>query len=249
MKKIGVIFLLLVSFLLGAMAHKYKLHDLVLAEKKPVKVKPVIPVESPFTPIVRNEKLPSVLLIGDSISIGYTIPVRKLLANEFNVERIPANSRNTVNVLRHLDDWIPKNKKYDVIHFNVGLHDLMYVSDKEDITDVAKGRQWTPIQEYKKNMREIIRRLKQTGARLVFATSTPVPEGSRGRIASDVAKYNAVAVELMHEYQVPVNDLYRFSYPLLTDLQEFDDPHFNKAGSWLLGKVVAEHIRAVMRTR
>ena len=33
----------------------------------------------PFTPIVEVEGLPNVLIIGDSISIGYTLPTRALL--------------------------------------------------------------------------------------------------------------------------------------------------------------------------
>ena len=41
----------------------------------------------PFEPIQDNPALPRVLLIGDSISIGYTLPVRELLDGRANLHR------------------------------------------------------------------------------------------------------------------------------------------------------------------
>src|SRR5712692_6887545 len=67
--------------------------------------------------------LPRVLLIGDSISIGYTVPTRHLLTGKANVHRIPANGGPTTNGLANLDAWLGHGK-WDVIHFNWGLHDL-----------------------------------------------------------------------------------------------------------------------------
>ena len=74
-------------------------------------------------PIQDVPNLPRVLLIGDSISIGYTIPTRELLAGKANLHRIPANGGPTINGLKSLDAWLG-NAKWDVIHFNWGLHDL-----------------------------------------------------------------------------------------------------------------------------
>lgn len=66
--------------------------------------------------------LPRVLLIGDSISIGYTLRVRELLNGKANVHRVPANAAATAYGLEKLDAW-PGTGKWDVIHFNFGLHD------------------------------------------------------------------------------------------------------------------------------
>src|SRR5258706_12223561 len=44
-----------------------------------------------FAPVQDDPALPRVLLIGDSISIGYTVPVRKLLDRKANVHRIWEN--------------------------------------------------------------------------------------------------------------------------------------------------------------
>ena len=76
-----------------------------------------------FAPITDDPKLPRVLLIGDSISMGYTLPVRKMLAGTANVHRVPENAGDTARGLEKLDAWLG-DKPWDVIHFNFGLHDL-----------------------------------------------------------------------------------------------------------------------------
>src|SRR5689334_16543895 len=74
--------------------------------------------------------LPNVMVIGDSISIGYGPDVRKLLAGKANVFRpVRADGKNAENGgstyfgLRDLDRWLG-SYKYSVIHFNWGLHDV-----------------------------------------------------------------------------------------------------------------------------
>src|SRR5882757_11342750 len=76
--------------------------------------------------ITDDPKLPRVLLIGDSISIGYTLDTRELLAGKANVHRIPTNGGPTTSGLANLDAWLGEGK-WDVIHFNWGLHDLKYI--------------------------------------------------------------------------------------------------------------------------
>ena len=66
--------------------------------------------------------LPRVLLIGDSVSRGYTQAVRKALAGKANVHRAPENCGPTANGLRKIDIWLADGK-WDVIHFNFGIHD------------------------------------------------------------------------------------------------------------------------------
>src|SRR5215467_9546105 len=108
--------------------------------------------------------LPRVLLIGDSISIGYTIPVRELLKGKANVHRILTNGGPTINGTQHLSEWLGDGK-WDVIHFNWGLHDLKIGDD---------GTRQVPVDQYERNLRELVSRMRQTGARLVFASTTPV---------------------------------------------------------------------------
>src|SRR5438552_10306989 len=86
------------------------------------------PPDPAFAAVKDDPALPRVLLIGDSISIGYTVPVRRLLKGQANVHRIPENGGPTSNGLKKIDSWLG-DKKWDVIHFNWGLHDLRL--DKE----------------------------------------------------------------------------------------------------------------------
>ncbi len=83
-----------------------------------------------FALVTDDPKLPRVLLIGDSISIGYTVPVRELLAGQANVHRPLTNCGPTTRGLEQLDGWLGE-EKWDVIHFNFGLHDLKYIDPLE----------------------------------------------------------------------------------------------------------------------
>src|SRR5262245_53545807 len=76
-----------------------------------------------FAPVKDDPALPRVLLIGDSISIGYTVPTQRLLKGQANVHRVPENGGPTINGLKKIDQWLG-DKPWAVIHFNWGLHDL-----------------------------------------------------------------------------------------------------------------------------
>ena len=80
-------------------------------------------VPTHFQPPEVQAGLPHVLLIGDSISIGYMQATRKQLAGEANVWRPPTNCGPSTKGLESLEAWLG-DRKWDVIHFNFGLHDL-----------------------------------------------------------------------------------------------------------------------------
>jgi len=176
--------------------------------------------------------LPRVLLIGDSISIGYTVPVRNLLRGKANVHRILENGATTANGVAKLDAWLGSGK-WDVIHFNFGLHDIKIMDD---------GKHQVELDAYEANLRKIVARLKSTGARLIFATTTPVPDGKLNppRKAADVAPYNAVARKVMRETGVEVDDLYGFVLPRVAEIQRPANVHYTDAGyAALAGQVAA----------
>lgn len=62
--------------------------------------------------------LPRVLLIGDSISMGYTLGVRAKLKGVANVHHPAENCGPTERGLARLDTWLGTNH-WDVIHFNL----------------------------------------------------------------------------------------------------------------------------------
>ena len=189
--------------------------------------------------------LPRVLLLGDSISLGYHAFVRTSLAGIANVYRPAENCSSSAYGLGRLDAWL-SGAHWDVIHFNFGLHDLKYLDEKGNYVPPDKGKQVAPPELYRKQLTEFARRLKATGAKLIFATTTPVPEGSGGRVFGAEKIYNAVARESMVEQGVSLDDL----CALVVEKQKTNpgiqlphNVHFTKEGSELLSKAVVESIK------
>jgi acyl-CoA thioesterase-1 len=156
------------------------------------------------------------------------------------VHRIPENGSATGVGLAKLDAWLGSGK-WDVIHFNWGLHDLKHWKDGK--MDPA-GPQVTVVADYEKNLRELVKRFKATGAKLIWASTTPVPEGTIGRVAGDEVKYNEAAARVMKAEGVAIDDLHVVAAARLPELQRPANVHFTDAGSRALAQKVAESIRA-----
>jgi hypothetical protein len=214
---------------------------------EPAKAKPARKQVNPvMQPIQDDANLPRVLLIGDSISIGYTLPVRKLLGGKANVHRVLTNCGPTTRGVEQIDAWLG-DKPWDVIHFNWGLHDLKYMgAEGQNLADpqAAGSRQQVPPAEYEANLRQLVQRLKKTGAVLIWCATTPVPEGAQGRVPGDAAKYNQIAARIMEEQGVAINDLYAFAKPRLAQIQLPANVHFTPEGSAALAEEVARAITA-----
>ncbi len=204
-----------------------------------------------FAPIEDDPALPRVLLLGDSISIGYTLPVRRLLAGKANVHRPPENCLATTYGLEKLDAWLGEGK-WDVIHFNWGLHDLKYLGpDGRNLADpeASDSRQQVPPEQYAENLRALVRRLKQTGATLIWRTTTPVPPGAQGRVVGDAAKYNGIAAAIMAEEGVATHDLYRFVQPRMKELMLPANVHFKAHGNRQLAQEVAAALEQALAAK
>ena len=201
------------------------------------------PAEPSLAPITDEAGLPRVLLIGDSISMGYTLPVRALLKGRANLHRIPTNGGSTKDGIANIEAWLGSGK-WDVIHFNWGLHDLKHWKDgKLD----PSGPQVSNPAEYEANLRALVKRMKATGAKLVWASTTPVPEGSAGRAAGDELKYNEIASRVMKEMNVPTDDLHAACLPQLAAWQLRKNVHFNSVGCTGLADKVAAAIEEALK--
>jgi acyl-CoA thioesterase-1 len=227
-----------------AVALVFTLGILQLTTAQDAKPKTAVKKAAPnpvLAPIADEPDLPRVLLIGDSISMGYTLPVRELLKGKANVHRIPANGGPTSNGLVKLKSWLGDGK-WDVIHFNFGIHDARHMTD---------GKSQVPLEQYEVNLRELVKQLKATGAKLIWATTTPVPPGQLNppRTFGELAPYNAIAKKVMEENGVAVNDLNSYITPHLAKLQNPRDVHFSKEGSEFLAKQVAAEIEAQLPKR
>lgn len=191
-----------------------------------------------------------VLIIGDSISVGYTPFVREQLQGVAEVVHNEGNAGHTGRGLERLDSWL-EGGPWDVIHFNWGLWDLAYRPDgsKERGLDKVNGQQSWSLQEYSEHLGLLVARLEQTGAVLIWASTTPVPEGEPGRFAGDELRYNGAALGVMEGRDITVNDLHAFAQPRLSQLQRPANVHFTPEGSRALGDQVSRSIRAVLRRR
>ena len=181
-----------------------------------------------------DPNLPMVLLIGDGISIGYTTYVRQELNGKANLHRTREDSGSSTNVLASLERWLGTNK-WDVIYFNCGLSDLKLVDETNHVATV---------EEYEQNLEQIAQQLNKTGAKLIWASSTPVPAVKMKipRKSQDVPIYNATAKKVMDKHKIPICDLYSFILPNVATLQMPNNIYFNVEGNEALGKEAARLI-------
>ena len=197
-------------------------------------------------PVKDDPNLPRVLLIGDSISIGYTVPVRELLKGKANVHRPLTNCGPTTNGVRNLDLWLGDGK-WDVIHFNFGLHDLKYMGPNgENLWDPKTGRRQVSPKDYELNLDSIARRLKKTGAKVIWRNTTPVPPGSKGRVVGHSREYNEVAARVMKKHGIPTHDMFSFATKRMKEIMREANVHFTPDGSKKLAETVVEQIMAAM---
>jgi hypothetical protein len=192
--------------------------------------------------------LPKVLIMGDSISIGYTSHVIENLKGVAEVRRHRGNAGPTIRGVAKIEEWLG-NEKWDLIHFNWGLWDMYgWEYHKEDRSPEAYG----------KRLESLVGRLKKTGAKLIWATTTPACPANETtmerrfnqdiRISPELErKYLESALTVMKKNGVEVNDLYAFMKPRWNKYAIADNNvHFTKLGSQKLGEQVAKAIQSAL---
>lgn len=207
-----------------------------------------------FAYVENDPALPNVLIYGDSISIMYTERVREKLDGKANVYRLHCNGGDSGSFIAKMEKMHdamrdesldqPWSFDWDVIQFNVGLHDLKYLSGRN--LDKKNGVQVSSLDVYQKNVTEIVQYLKNLApdAKLIFATTTPVPGGEPGRVAGDAIKYNQVAQKVLLDHpEIEINDLYRFTEPNQPQWwTKPGDVHYNTEGRNAQGDEVSRII-------
>ena len=189
--------------------------------------------------------LPKALLIGDSISIGYTPHVVAALEGKVEVIHHRGNAQHTGTGLKMLDRWVGKTQ-WDVIHFNWGLWDLCYrhpQSKSQGRRDKKRGTLTTSLEQYEKNLDQLAARLKKTRAKLIWAHTSTVPEGEYGRKVGDDDKYNEAAARVMKKHGIRINDLNSLTDEFPPELfVKPGDVHYKPEGSKKIGQAVAKEI-------
>jgi hypothetical protein len=184
--------------------------------------------ETAWSFVKDDPKLPRVLLIGDSISRSYTLDVRRTLASKANVHRAPANCGPTDTGLKQMNVWLGSGK-WDVILFNFAIHDR------------AKKPE-----QYAANLEKVIALLEKTGAKLVWARTTPFQsKGSKND--DDSPALNAVSDAVMKKHGIPLVDLHAAVSGVVATARSSDNCHFNETGIKLLAAAVASTLEPLLK--
>lgn len=180
-----------------------------------------------------DDKLPHVLLIGDSIMNGYRGAVIKSLHGRANVDcwltPVHLKSEGLHGDLRKVAAY----RRYDVIHFNIGLHGW------------PKGRILDT--EYTGLLKAYLEVLKQSApkARLIWCTTTQVHEQGKQQLNKEInptiVARNTMAAQLMKQEQVSINDLYILMNDKL-HLVRGDRFHWKAEGYTVMAQQVVKHI-------
>jgi lysophospholipase L1-like esterase len=181
--------------------------------------------------------LPRVLLIGDSITRAYYPEVEKRLAGEAYVGRLSSSAFISDPVLLKQIEMVLGQYKFDVIHFNNGMHGWQH-SEKEYAQ--AFPTLLETIRKYAPN------------AKLIWANTTPLkmspnlPAGNQTQATDErIAARNAIALKSVQTQGIPVDDL---NTPMRGH-PEFhsDNVHFNDQGIALQADQVAAQIEKLLK--
>jgi lysophospholipase L1-like esterase len=180
-----------------------------------------------------------ILLLGDSIRIGYQPFVQDILKNEAEVWGPDENCAYALYTVTRLSIWLKEFGVPDLVHWNNGLHDSG--------CNLRRGPVQFSIGDYLRNLEEIYKQLQATGAKIIWATTTPVskiqtqiPFWSFSN--EDITKYNLAASNFAMTNNLVINDL----HALLEDKEEYfseDHIHLNECGR----KVLAQQVVSVLR--
>lgn len=188
-----------------------------------------------------NSELPNILVIGDSISIGLTGPLNELMSG-YDVFHPADNCRNSYFTRQNLGRWI-ENPMYtdglEVILWNNGIWDTVTAADGEKSTSPIE---WfgTSLEDYEDNMRAIATKLKATGKRIIFFTTTEVTGGPF--IMGKENALNDIAKTIMNDFNIEVIDLYQYAIDVEAVHNPSYDVHFVKESNYVLAQYVKDFI-------
>ncbi len=177
-------------------------------------------------------QLPNVLIIGDSVYQQHARGVLTELKSQANVQfanwpkLVLPNSANAVkdiDLLLGLKDAagndVPADKRpnWDLIHFNVGLGDLIYcvpnIKSHRILSFDYGGVIRTDAKQYEQNLETLVRLLRQKApdAKIVWASTTPIRHSRENVFKKGTEiEYNRIAERVMNKHGLPINDMYNY---------------------------------------
>lgn len=180
-----------------------------------------------LTPTLDDAR-PDILIIGDSISIGYR-PKMQITLSTYDVSHNCGNARWSTIGARDIDGWLFQRPHWDAITFNHGLWDARYDVD-------------TPGEVYKVNMTIIARKIKLATSKPLFVTTTEILPGTPKRKNHTVIGLNKIAVEVMIAEGIPVLDLYAVSQTIRPFHLNQHNVHYTSTGYEILAKSITDEL-------
>ena len=171
-----------------------------------------------WIPEATGTKLPRVLLIGDSITGGYGRKVAESLKGKASVAQLTTSKSIGDPVLLVEVALVLDQCRFDVVHFNNGLHGWGYSEA-----------------EYQKHFPELVATIRKHApkAKLIWATITPMRQPGKLDVIAESTKRvqarNKIAEGIVAKEGIAVDDL----YGLVKDHPEYWSPdgvHFNAKG-------------------
>ena len=186
----------------------------------------------------------TVFIIGDSISLHYHQYIKKLLENKAQYYRkgsigeieealhdpnnpFGANGGDSNLVVEYMEELKCKNKKFDILLINCGLHDIR--------VDRRNNKIQLDENQYRENLNKIIEISKDLSNKLIWISTTPVNDeihNSRNdgylRYNKDVQKYNELAQNVMKTNNIKIIDLYEFTKKLENEDMYRDHVHYKE---------------------
>lgn len=163
----------------------------------------------------QESRLPRVLILGDQIYQQPASEANKVLKGKVEVvfaKIEPGEVRNSASMLKDLDRLLG-DEKWDLIHFNCGLGDLVHrapgMKSFRVMARQAGGIRSTDPNEYESNLRSLTVKLKSTGSKLIWASTTPIRHSTSNVFekGSEI-EYNRIAARVMQEQGIEINDMY-----------------------------------------
>lgn len=172
-----------------------------------------------------DSQLKRALLIGDSITLGYSTVVKKLLEKKVSISYLcTSKSIADISYLREIA-YVLQDYPVDVIHLNNGLHGF-HLTVEEYVSALAH------VWEYIQQMRP--------EAKLIWASSTQHVQPDRPELEEQIKRRNAGAERFMRENGVEINDLFSVTSGRQDLLS--DGVHYVQEGYELLGAKTAQVI-------
>jgi N-sulfoglucosamine sulfohydrolase len=199
-----------------------------------------------------NSNKHRLLIIGDSISMGYTPTVKRLMSKDTLVMRPNENCAGTTKGVANIDRWLQiRGGDFDLICFNFGLHDIKRVQKNGSNSNNPSDQRQAEPEQYEQQLSEIVSKLRSADAELVFVTTTPIPTGGvrPHRDIADPQRYNQIARRIMKANDIAILDLYAFALRHQATIQPRVDVHFTKEGSKMLGEELATRIRKMLNNK